>query len=410
MMQSGNCAVPGGLLPLAGQIMDSDAHENLPTNLWVERFGAVAADLAHAYASWEGNFAPPSDADDTEITAETVWQTKLSAAPGAFDMGRRLDVMDFTGVKRQLLFPGGIGLAALMLSYNADWPVLFPSITGDRRKYAHDVATAYNEWCVRQQHESNRIIPVALLLGQTPDELVAEARSLLTRGVRALWVPSAELPGGVSPAHPALDPFYDLIAAADACLCLHPAGDMDAHLLKTYAWREIPVFEGFKVGAELPLDPWSLVNLPRAAEVFVSSLVLGAVFERHPTLRFCVAETSADWIGPLAYRMDMWMGAMKFFENSGNMYSKGKGLPITLKPSEYVNRNIRVVAFEFEDVGRYIAQYGLEDVYVYASDFPHPEGGKDPMERTYDSLLAHKHSQDVVRKFFVKNAEWIMPD
>jgi predicted TIM-barrel fold metal-dependent hydrolase len=409
-MQAHNLAIPSGLLPFAGQIMDSDAHENLPVNLWTERFGSIAGDIADAYGNLAGNFAPPHPADETEITTESVWQTKLSAAPGAFDMDRRLEVMDFTGVKRQLLFPGGIGLAALMLNYNASRKEFLPSISGDRKKYAHDVANAYNEWCVRQQIETSRIVPVALLLGQTPDELVAEARSLLTRGVRALWVPSAELPGGVSPAHPALDKFYELISDADACLCLHPAGDMDAHLLKTYAWREIPVFEGFKTGSELPLDPWSLVNLPRAAEVFVSSLVLGAVFERHPRLRFCVAETSADWIGPLAYRMDMWMRAMKFFENSGNMYSKGKGLPISLKPSEYVARNIRVVTFEFEDVGHYIKQYGMEDVYCYASDFPHPEGGKDPMDRTYDSLIAYDHGQEVIKKFYVTNANWIMPD
>ena len=37
---------------------------------------------------------------------------------------------------------------------------------------------------------------------------------MIDNGVRAVWIPSAALPGGVSPAHPVLDPLYSLLAAA----------------------------------------------------------------------------------------------------------------------------------------------------------------------------------------------------
>jgi hypothetical protein len=59
-------------------------------------------------------------------------------------------------------------------------------------------------------------------------------------------------------------------------------------------------------------------------------------------------------------------------------------------------------------VDEYIETYGLEDVICYASDYPHLEGGKDPMGR-FSNRLAHLGS-DVTEKFFVHNGKWILPD
>src|SRR5581483_9819326 len=51
------------------------------------------------------------EADDIEITPETVWEhkgweTEPPHAPGAIDMGRRTLLLDVMGVDRQLIFPG----------------------------------------------------------------------------------------------------------------------------------------------------------------------------------------------------------------------------------------------------------------------------------------------------------------
>jgi predicted TIM-barrel fold metal-dependent hydrolase len=124
------------------------------------------------------------------------------------------------------------------------------------------------------------------------------------------------------------------------------------------------------------------------------------VFDRHPSLRFGVIEVGSFWIGPLASQLDMWCA-------HNQLFSKTKVVPLSMKPSEFIRRNVRVTAFDFELVDEYIDRYGLEDVYCYASDFPHMEGGKDPMG-FFAKRLA-RLGPEVMEKFFVKNGEWLMP-
>jgi hypothetical protein len=64
--------------------------------------------------------------------------------------------------------------------------------------------------------------------------------------------------------------------------------------------------------------------------------------------------------------------------------------------------------FEFEPVGHYIERFGLAEVYCYASDFPHHEGGKDPMNHYLESLKGH--SAETIRGFFVEHGKALLPD
>jgi predicted TIM-barrel fold metal-dependent hydrolase len=53
---------------------------------------------------------------------------------------------------------------------------------------------------------------------------------------------------------------------------------------------------------------------------------------------------------------------------------------LTLKPSEYVRRQVRVTPYPTEDVGWIIEQAGPE-VCLFSSDYPHVEGGRNPLKR-----------------------------
>jgi predicted TIM-barrel fold metal-dependent hydrolase len=313
-----------------------------------------------------------------------------------------MQVLDFTGVKRQLMFPGGMGLGAVVLLTFADDPNFLSGIGGDRAGYARKLIDAYNEWCVRTMAASDRTRAVAVLLGDTSEALLAEAKRLVAQGVRAVWLPSATLPGGRSPAHADLDPVYKLLTDEKVTLCAHVGADFGFYRLS--GWNEAAVFKGFKAGGEFSLDPWTLCSMSRAAENYVMTMVVGGVFERHPTLRMCVAELGAEWIGPLSRRMDLWI------ENSGIFDKRNTDWAMTLRPSEYVNRNIRVVPFFFEDVGTYVQQFGLSDVYCYGSDYPHVEGGKNPMDKFAKQIDRASATDLDLMKFFVGNGEWILPD
>jgi hypothetical protein len=58
-----------------------------------------------------------------------------------------------------------------------------------------------------------------------------------------------------------------------------------------------------------------------------------------------------------------------------------------MKPSEYVQRQVRATPYPHEDTGWTIANSG-EQVCLFSSDFPHVEGGRNPIGRFERSLDA----------------------
>src|ERR1700754_1605216 len=150
--------LPEAIAPFAGLINDTDGHEAMPIKRWEDTYGAAIRPLAQALlnASREGEAIiqyPALEGDDTETTPESVWKVKMEKAPGAYDIGRRIEVMDFTGVHRQIMYPGIASIYAHALYNKADDPKVFRSITGDRKAYAYRLMDLYNDWCARVSRE-----------------------------------------------------------------------------------------------------------------------------------------------------------------------------------------------------------------------------------------------------------------
>jgi predicted TIM-barrel fold metal-dependent hydrolase len=124
--------------------------------------------------------------------------------------------------------------------------------------------------------------------------------------------------------------------------------------------------------------PFVLAMSHLGPEVFISAMIMGGALERHPNLRIGVLEYMAGWIGPMAELLDQ---SVAFFPGALDATAP-------LKPSEYINRHVRVTPFFWEPIDLYIERYGLDDVYVFSTDYPHPEGGRDPLRRFEDSLGA----------------------
>src|SRR5688572_9298038 len=112
--------LPSPLAAFAGEINDIDSHECTPIQHRVDQFGKDIAPLrdaclriANAQAGREAlDEMPPPMRDEAPIDAKNVWNLKMEYAPGAFDFKRRLEVLDFMGVKRQIMFPGAAPIFA----------------------------------------------------------------------------------------------------------------------------------------------------------------------------------------------------------------------------------------------------------------------------------------------------------
>jgi predicted TIM-barrel fold metal-dependent hydrolase len=65
-----------------------------------------------------------------------------------------------------------------------------------------------------------------------------------------------------------------------------------------------------------------------------------------------------------------------------------------------VRRQIRVTPYPTEDVGRLIGQVGPE-LLLFSSDYPHVEGGRNPLKRFETSLSARSELEKDA--FYEKN-------
>jgi len=60
---------------------------------------------------------------------------------------------------------------------------------------------------------------------------------------------------------------------------------------------------------------------------------------------------------------------------------------LPMKASEYARRNLRFTPHPTEPVGWMIEQAGA-DLFLFSSDYPHIEGGRNPLKR-FESSMAN---------------------
>lgn len=389
--------------------IDVDTHEMIPFHLWGEYFGEeIAAKLSACADSpiltglgENSNFRPDIVGDNEEITYATTQILKGCGAPGAIDLKRRNEVMDMQGVERALVFPG-LGLVGYVL---ASSPEFSQSVLGlpyseeECRDLGYSIVRASNEWALRycDRETGHRLATVGLITTETVDGMIDQAQSLIGRGIKALWIPSGTPPAGTSPADPAFDPFWRLLDEANVAALLHIGTD---NSFSDTRWSaNVEAFIPFGSSAEFILSPYAGATMHTAAEYFITTMVLGGVFERFPNLRFGAIELGAQWLGPLAQRLDIW----------ADVFPKALHSVLTMKPSQYVARNVRVAPFYFEPIDRFFEQYPeLATCYCFSSDYPHVEGGRES-KRIFGERLS-RLGLEIMEKFFVTNGSWLVPE
>ena len=98
-------------------------------------------------------------------------------------------------------------------------------------------------------------------------------------------------------------------------------------------------------------------------------MIFDGVLERFPELRIGVIEQGAIWV-------PSWMRQMESAFEAFHRHEE-RLQALSLRPSEYVRRQVRFTPYPTEDVGWIIEQAGPE-VCLFSSDYPHVEGGRQP--------------------------------
>ena len=138
--------------------------------------------------------------------------------------------------------------------------------------------------------------------------------------------------------------------------------------------------------------------LHQGPETFITILCVEGVFERHPKLRGASVELGAGWVPSLLVRLD-WVA--KHWGKADKALAA-----FTRRPSEQLTEQMAFTPFVFEEVGALIDQSN-PDLYLFSSDYPHVEGGRNPIAR-FETALADR--DDAVRdRFYAENFLRIFP-
>lgn len=373
-------------------IHDADAH-TMETGDWLAPY--LDADLIEALGPLYGDAAvgkrilgiiedsrkrksdPEADAAARE---NVIAGTKGWGGYGAFDTDERKTALDALGFQSQLVFPTfGLGLLR--------------RAKGDDQLYraAHALNCAQAAFCASDK----RLLLVAFVPMDDPKRALELLEASLELGAAAIMV-SAGPPGGKrSPGHPDYDPFWATMAEAGVPFVLHigPGTMTQPEAYRDNGRERAADLHGG--GENLRFPDFMCVGL--APQMFLTAMAYDGVFQRHPTLRGGVIECGAGWVPSFLLQLDY---GYKSFQRTDKYLQE-----MDMKPSEYIRRAIKVTPFAGEDVGVLIRQAGPE-MFLFSSDYPHPEGTRDPIGQFEKSL--GDFEEDVKDKFYRTNFEGFM--
>ncbi len=228
---------------------------------------------------------------------------------------------------------------------------------------------AVNTWLSdRAADAGGRLMVAANLRFEDLDWAIRELGHMRERGGRTFLF-RAEPTGDVPPNHPAYDRFWAAVTDLGMVPIVH-VGLSPAVFHPAWANTDDPAL----------IRVISVSQGHQQALVFLNAMVLGGVFERHPTLTVVFAEQGIDWVVPTTFRMDALA-----MPGLSPLLMPDYSLP--LSPVEYVRRNVRVTPLPAPHESPLALFEALPEVAIFSSDYPHMEGSGDPMAH-YDALLA----------------------
>lgn len=219
------------------------------------------------------------------------------------------------------------------------------------------------------------------------ERAIVLAREAIALGAKALLIPSR--PQGRSASHVGYDPIWAMAQEAGLPILFH-VGD-EKKLDDQYFDNGLPRVKDFH-GGEENFTSVSYMPIPHSVELTLAAMIIDGVMDRFPKLKFGVIELGASWVPGWMRNLDG--AAMAFAKNEERLQK------LSMKPSEFVQRQVRVTPYPHEDVGWLIANAG-EEVFLFSSDYPHVEGGRNPLKRFNDSLAGS--SARAADRFYCEN-------
>jgi predicted TIM-barrel fold metal-dependent hydrolase len=308
------------------------------------------------------------------LEEDVIGGPKGWGALGSFNASERSRALDLLGFERQLVFPT---FSFLTYALCEDMNLLYAGIRAANRAMA--------AFCEGDE----RLLGVACVSLADPERAAQEVEAALSMNLAAIWVP-ATAAGPRSPGHNDLDPIWARLTEARVPFVLHVGGS-HLHIQTEFMNTGRPEPTDWLGGGE-NIRSKDMAVLHHDAERFLSTLIIDGVLERFPDLRGGAIELGAGWVPAMRRRLDH---VVSLWSRSEPELREMKRLP-----SQQIDEQLAFTPYPFEDVDQLIRE-SSDGLYMFSSDYPHIEGGRDPIGR-FGPMLA-KHSGPTQDKFYADN-------
>ncbi len=349
-------------------IIDSDQHLYESRTLWTEyidpslrgeALAIVDDEFGYPWLSWRGGRLDLADVQlpgDTKAIGRNRQRCRQNLPPEySYDESLPAEYWEPASRAKQLTRMG------------LDEAVLFPNFGLLWERRLSDAPTAlmanmaaWNRWCATVSEEGGgRLHPVAHLTLRDPAWLEDQLARLATAGVRLGMIAPAAVDG-----RPLSHPDHDRMWAAF----------VDHGVTPVFHVADQPriLDEAFYPGPDESFVPaLESVFLWVPPAIAVTDLILNGVFDRHPDLHIGIVELSSVWVPQYLMMLD---GGWEFT----SVLNGQAPVTLTMRPSEYFKRHVRVSSFSYERPERLMARSG--DLFMCCSDYPHSEGTATPIE------------------------------
>jgi predicted TIM-barrel fold metal-dependent hydrolase len=306
--------------------------------------------------------------------AENILLRKNYEALGAFTAADRPRALDELGFASQLVF--------------TTWCLGNFGLDDTNPELAYATAEAHNRMMKAFCAVDRRFLSTAYIPLADFDRAKTTARAAIDMGLKALMIPS-RCPKGHSPSHIAFDPIWRMAEEAGLPILFHVGGEEKIN--PDYFTNGLPKVKDFH-GGEENFTSVSYMMIAHSVMLSLAAMIFDGVLDRHPKLKFGAIELGASWLPGWMRNMDA--GASAFMKGEERLKK------LSLKPSEFVRRQVRVTPYPHEDAGWIVANAG-EEVCLFSSDYPHVEGGRNPLKRFDDSLA--KLPPRAIDRFYADN-------
>ena len=277
---------------------------------------------------------------------------------GGWDVEERRRALDFLGFDCQLVFPTG------------SFEQIMVTPTSVRVEAVRAMNRGMIDFCQDARLLATAYVPFEFGPAIALD-LIAEA---VANKVTAVLIDSIPASHQHSFTHPDFDVVWEALQESNLAVFLHVGADQNYRPVPKAFFDNGRDMRHFR--SDAPGDPLSYMAIGYPGELFLASLVYDGVLEKFPKLRIGITELGATWLPSFLHFIDTGFRAFKNIQDLSHL---------SMRPSDYLRRQVVVSPFAGEDVGWIIEQAGSQMV-AFSSDYPHHEGTDDPIRRFEASM------------------------